>query len=300
MEQPITFRRATAASLKGSSRAEQCRRLAGICRHNAAALAQAIDYCHSQRIGAFRVNSQILPLKTHPEVGYRIEELPDSECLVAAFRTCGRLASERGLRLSFHPDQFVVLSSPDVGVRERSVAELCYQAEVAAWIGADVINLHGGGAYDSRAAALDRLDRTLRSLPAAVRTRLTLENDDRVYPPAELLPVCRSAGIPLVYDVHHHRCLRDGLDVEAATAAALGTWCGREPLFHLSSPRDGWGGPAPCFHADTIDIGDFPACWQGLAATVDVEAKAKEIAVLALRRALQAAGVALWPGSALG
>lgn len=299
-EQPIAFRRATAASLAKVARDEQRRRLAGLCRHNAEALRLAIEYCAAQRIGAFRINSQILPLKTHPTIGYRMDELPGWESLVAAFRGCGRLASERGLRLTFHPDQFVVLSSPDAGVRDRSVAELCYQAEVAAWVGADVINIHGGGAYDSRSLALARLERTLETLPATVRSRLTLENDDRVYTPAELLPVCRRANVPLVYDVHHHRCLRDSLSIAAATAAALGTWGAREPLFHLSSPRDGWDAADPAFHADVIDVGDVPACWHGLDVTVEVEAKAKEVAVLGLRRALSGAGVALWSGPPAG
>ena len=53
-----------------------------------------------------------------------------------------------------------------------------------------------------------------------MRSRLTLENDDKVYTPADLLPVCTEMKVPLVYDVHHHRCLPDGLSVEAATEKA--------------------------------------------------------------------------------
>jgi len=35
-------------------------------------------------------------------------------------------------------------------------------------------------------------------------------------------------------------------------------------------------------HADYIDLADFPDCWHELAMTVDVEAKAKELAVVRL------------------
>ena len=51
-------------------------------------------------------------------------------------------------------------------------------------------------------------------LPENVRSRLTLENDDVSYTVSDLLPVCEKLSIPLVYDVHHHRCKPDGLSVE--------------------------------------------------------------------------------------
>ena len=113
-----------------------------------------------------------------------------------------------------------------------------------------------------------------------------MENDDRIYTPADLLPLCRAEGIPLVYDVHHHRCNPDGLTEEEATEQALATW-DREPLFHISSPIEGWNGPKPERHHDFIDVKDFPKCWHGLDLTVEVEAKAKEVAVLKLKKHLE-------------
>ncbi len=286
LDAPITFRRATATVLAHLGRPEQLRKLAELCQHNATALRQAVAHCHLLGVGAFRVNSQVLPLRTHPEVGYQVADLPGAEGLRQAFRQCGSLAREHGIRLSFHPDQFVVLSSPDAAIRRRSQEELVYQNDVAEWIGADVINLHAGGGYGDKPAALTRLRAELERLPDSLRCRLTLENDDRVYTPADLLPLCRDADVPLVYDVHHHRCLPDALGVEEATAAALATWSGREPLFHVSSPKEGWDGRHPQYHADYIESRDVPAGWRGLTLTVDVEAKAKERAVLRLRQDL--------------
>ena len=37
-------------------------------------------------------------------------------------------------------------------------------------------------------------------------------------------------------------------------------------------------------HHDYIDPGDFPECWLNLDITVEVEAKAKELAVLKLKK----------------
>ena len=58
-------------------------------------------------------------------------------------------------------------------------------------------------------------------------------------------------------------------------------------MFHISSPIDGWSGPKPERHNDFINIEDFPSCWKNGALTVEVEAKAKEAAVLKLKRELE-------------
>jgi UV DNA damage endonuclease len=279
---PIKFRRTTAKYLLSLSGAARSAHLASICMHNADALYLALSFCADNGIGAFRINSQILPVKTHPDAGYDLHELPEGERITARFEQCGAFSLENGIRTSFHPDQFLVLSSPDAGVVSRSVADLEYHAQVAEWVAADVINIHGGGAYGDKRTALKRLASVIDRLSPKVKSRLTLENDDRVYTPADLLTVCTATGVPLVYDVHHHRCLPDELNVEAATQAAMSTWH-REPLFHLSSPLNGWG-TGPCRpHHDFIDPADFPDCWRGLDMTVDVEAKAKELAVLKLK-----------------
>ena len=220
-----------------------------------------------------------------------MNELPQGDRIVEQFLDCGRFAREHGLRLSLHPDQFILLSSPDTGITERSISELLYHAEVAEWIGADVINIHGGGAYGDKRTALERVHARLDRLPEKLRSRLTFENDDRTYTPVDLLPLCRSAGVPLVYDVHHHRCLPDMLSVEEATQEALMSWpADREPMFHLSSPLDGWEQPKPQRHHDMIEPCDVPECWLELprTVTIEVEAKAKEKAVLALADSLRA------------
>ena len=287
---PIRFRTTTARALSSRSRNEQLARLAELAAANAAALHDALAYCAGHGIGCFRVNSQILPLRTHPGLGYRPADLPGGGAIRTAFQSCGSFARAHGLRLTFHPDQFVLLSSPREEITRASLAELEYQAEVAAWIGADVINIHAGGVYGDKPAALARLAATLRLLPDAVRRRLTLENDDRSYTPRDLLPFCEAHRIPLVYDVHHHRCLADGLSVAEVSARAAATW-DREPLFHLSSPRDGWQGAHPEHHHDFIDIRDFPGEWRNLTLTIEVEAKAKELAIARLQRGLRRQGI---------
>jgi UV DNA damage endonuclease len=285
-DEPIKFGTTTATSLARMSRADGLAKLSRLCAANANSLLAALEYCHANGIGCFRIVSQVLPLKTHPVCGYQLEELPDGDAIIERFRACGEFARAHGLRTAFHPDQFVVLNSLRPEVVNSSLAEIEYQAEVAELVGADVINIHGGGAFGDKVKSLSDFCRNLDRLSDRARSRLTVENDDRVYTPADLLPVCKKAGIPLVYDVHHHRCCRDELTVEEATEAAVATW-DREPMFHLSSPIEGWDGPGPQRHHDFIDAADFPECWKQLDITVEVEAKAKEVAVLQLKAELQ-------------
>jgi UV DNA damage endonuclease len=286
VDAPIKFRTATHRYVATLTPAARRTYLADIGRDNAAALLEAVRHCRSLGIGAFRIGSQILPLGTHPASGYTLESLDRSGAIRAAFAEAGAAARELDVRLSFHPDQFVVLNSERPDVVESAVGELEFQGEIAELTGADTIVCHGGGGAGGPGAALERLERGLDRLSSRARSRLALENDDRLFTPAALLPLCRRAAVPLVYDVHHHRCNPDELSVDEATALGASTWRGREPWLHISSPRDGWGSPNPRAHADYIDPADVPPSWRALTATVDVEAKAKERAVLAIMAAL--------------
>jgi UV DNA damage endonuclease len=284
-DQPIKFRTTTAAAIARMKRDDGLVKLSSLCMANADALLASLQFCADNGIGCFRINSQILPLKTHPEYGYAVDDLPEGDEIIRRFKKCSRFAKRHKLRTCFHPDQFVVLNSPRPGVVEKSMEELEYQSEVAQWVGADLVTIHGGGAYGDKQKALARFARNLKRLSRRVRSRLTVENDDRTYTPADLLPLCRAEGIPLVYDVHHHRCNQDRLSEEEVTEQAIATW-NREPMFHISSPIEGWNGPKPERHHDFIAVKDFPVCWYDLDLTVEVEAKAKEVAVLKLKKQL--------------
>jgi UV DNA damage endonuclease len=283
-DEEIAFRTTTARVLSTMPRGEQLKKLSGLCYENSQSLVQAVHTVHRLGIGAFRIMSPLFPRMTHPEVGYSLDDLPDGEKIGNLLGVVRSFAQLHDIRLSFHPDQFVVLSSPHPRVVANSIRELEYQAWLAEAVGAGVINLHAGGVYGDKLSALRRFSRVFADLPENVRSRLTLENDDVSYTVSDLLPVCDKLAIPLVYDVHHHRCKPDGLSVEEATQLAAATWQrqGREQYCHLSSPKAGWGEGNPKPHADYINPDDIPACWRERVMTVDIEAKAKELAVIRL------------------
>ncbi len=217
-DQPIKFVTTTATAIAKMKWPDALAKLARLCAANAEALLASLQFCDDNGIGCFRINSQILPVKTHPTCGYEVGDLPEAGEIVRRFKECGKFVRKHKLRTCFHPDQFVVLNSQRPEVVQASVRELEYQSAVAEWVGVDVINIHGGGAYSDKQKALVDYARNLNLLSRRVRSRLTVENDDKTYTPADLLPVCKAEGIPLVYDVHHHRCNPDGLSVEQATS----------------------------------------------------------------------------------
>lgn len=283
-DEKVSFRTTTAKLLLVLPRDEQLQKLSAICLHNARNLCMALETARRLGISAFRIMSPLFPRMTHPEVGYLLNDLPDAVAIRQCLSNVRGFAGQQRIRLSFHPDQFVVLSSPHPAVVENSIRELEHQALLAEAVGADVINIHAGGVYGDKRRALECFAKAFSDLSDSARSRLTLENDDISYTVRDLLPLCERYSIPLVYDVHHHRCNPDGLTPGQATDLAGQTWLvsGREQYCHLSSPRAGWQGGDPKPHADYIDPADFPDCWLGREMTVDIEAKAKELAVVRL------------------
>jgi UV DNA damage endonuclease len=286
--EPIRFRHTTAKALSAFTRFQQLAKLSEICLANAESLLLAVQAVSRMGIGAFRVSSPIFPRYTHPEVGYGLDDLPEAAGIRELLAKVNDYRETHDIRLSFHPDQFVTISSLRAEVVDNSLRELEYQGIVAELIGADVINVHGGGAYGDKNLTLQRFRHNFQRLSERVRRRLTLENDDMIYTVKDLHPVCWDLRIPLVYDVHHHRCHPDGLAVEEATRLAVESWerSGREACFHISSPSQGWDTKNARRHAAYVDMSDFPKFWLNLTATIDVEARAKELAVMKLMRDL--------------
>ena len=93
-DQPIKFRTSTAAAITRTARPAQLRRLGVIALGNAHTLQRALRYCAAHNIGYFRINSQILPLRTHPAVGYSVADSPNAKAVVEAFIQCGEFACQ--------------------------------------------------------------------------------------------------------------------------------------------------------------------------------------------------------------
>lgn len=271
-------------------------------RVSLAYLRKVFAYLDESDIRLYRMASGLAPYATHPDhpqfhgqVAACAEELAE----------VGRTARHLGLRLSFHPGQFIVLSAPDDALAARSAADVEVQAAILEAMGLNdeaVVVLHVGGVYGDRAAALGRFARRYERLSTVARRRLVLENDDARFDVGDVLWLHRETGIRVAFDAHHHHCYNPlGMEAVEAARACLATWDGwaAPPKVHFSSPRTDWGfrygseersrSPDWASHAEFADPFAFIAFYRplvDLAPDVILEGKAKDIAVDQLRRDL--------------
>jgi UV DNA damage endonuclease len=270
---------------------DQVHRLTRIASENLANTLRILKANHDDGIKVYRFTSNLVPLCTHPQFrnwDYRTT-LEDS------FREIGAFVKSHGMRVSLHPDHFTLLNSPKPEIYEASCRDLAYHATVleAMGLSKDVkMVIHVGGKYDDKFRAIDRFKGQFGGLPANIKDRLVLENDDRCFTAREVLTLSQEIEVPMVLDLHHHQILNDGEDLASLLPQILATWGDELPKIHISSPRNS---QTPRYHADYIDA-DTTAVFLNSAKTLNrdfdlmIEAKQKDLALLKLARELSEKG----------
>jgi UV DNA damage endonuclease len=271
-------------------------------------LEKILEYLDAIDVRMYRMASALAPYATHPELP-QFHRQPEG-CGERLAGVGGR-ARAMGVRLSFHPGQYVVLNSERPDVQALAAQELDVMAALLDAMGCGreaVVVLHVGGMAGGREAAVARFERGVELLGDAARRRLVIENDDRAFSLADLLELHARTGLAVVW---HHDCHDpEGIPAEEALGAALATWSdGVIPKIHFSSPktaiderRERVGRrvatrlvlPQLRAHADLIDPVAFEAFLRGPARgrrfDVMLEAKAKDVALTRLREQLAARG----------
>ena len=177
-------------------------KLTEVTEHNLAALERMIDYNHKNDIKLFRISSDLIPFGSSP-----VNTLAWPEIHKEAFDRIGSKIRKSGMRVSLHPGQYTVLNSPTEDVVERAITDLVYHDKILIALGTDQTNkivLHVGGIYGDKKEALERFEQNFGRLPEAVRNRLIIENDDRLYNIEDVLTLAHRLHVPAVYDNLHH------------------------------------------------------------------------------------------------
>lgn len=274
----VRYRTITRTRLLQFDHEEQQRRLRELYAANLARLNLAIEFCHEHGIKLYRITSGLFPF-ADDSIGADVL----TEFAEEAART-GRRASETGLRMVLHPDQFVVLSSDSPHVIENSIKILSLHARVMDMLGQPrsewaLMNIHGG-----KSDREDRLVEQIGKLPDEIRSRVTFENDEHAYGVEQIYRVCKRANVPFVYDAHHHVAQEkigsyDDARIDEWFEMARETW--RNPayqLVHISNGREFFNDAR---HSDLISV--MPACY-ARAPFIEIEAKHKEAAISRLQR----------------
>src|SRR3954454_16039524 len=98
----------------------------------------------------------VAPYVTHPDLPHFHGQIAESRPELAGL---GRRANQIGLRLSFHPSQFIVMNAPDKELRRKNMWDLASHAEILDLmnLGSEtVLVIHVAGAYDDKSAAINR------------------------------------------------------------------------------------------------------------------------------------------------
>lgn len=103
------------------------------------------------------------------------------------------------------------------------------------------INIHIGASYGDRKTAINTWLRNFDGLSDSVKSRLTVENDDKanLYSTKMLYDwVYKAAGVPIVFDSHHFECGPQDVDYEESLLMAIDSWPqGIRPTCHHSNSR---------------------------------------------------------------
>lgn len=155
------------------------------------------------------------------------------------FAPIGETARANDVRISFHPDQFVVLASDREEVVNKSIDEFEYHVDMARWMGygnnfQDIkINVHISGRQGP-----EGIKRVMSRLSPEARNSLTIENDEMTWgidASLELADTCA-----LVLDIHHH-WVKTGEYIENTDdriKRIIDSWRGTRPVIHYSVSKE--------------------------------------------------------------
>ncbi len=260
-----------------------------LAQENCKDLYRILTWNKSNNITLFRIGSEVFPWGTK----YNLENLHNFDKINQLLKLSGDYAKKHGMRLTFHPDHFVKLASFDDNVASNSIAELEMHSQIFDIMGFEpspenCINIHVGAVYENRQKTMDNFCRNFDKLSPNLKKRLVVENDDKpsLYTTEDLFNgIHKNIGIPITFDYHHFSlCNRNNVPLEESINLASQTWGQTRQLVHYSESRR-------LEHKDnTIRLEahsdyyvDVPQTF-GLSLDIDLECKAKEMALFKLRK----------------
>lgn len=280
---------------KLADRPAAIRKLESIAAENLKSTLRLLKHNAAHNIQVYRFTSKLVPLATHGQ-------LLDWDPFVAlkiGFEEIGDYVKSHGMRVSFHPDHFTVLSTPRPEVLINSIRDLEHHVNMLEAMGLDARaknNIHIGGAYGDKPTSAERFFVQASALSDRIKRRLTLENDDKTFNAPETLVLCERLGLPMVLDIHHQWVNNEGEDPAELWPRIMDTWksayaqCDATaddplpPKIHVSSPR---GITDVRSHADHVELEPLLAFLRSIAAKTEridvmIEAKMKDGALFQL------------------
>ena len=249
-----------------------------------------IKWNQANNIKVLRLSSDLFPHFTDTETEKYTIDFAKEE-----LKKAGDLANSLGHRILMHPGQYNQVGAKDKKVFEKTIEDLKHHADILDAMGIDqngVLIVHGGGTYGDKSSTISRWVEQDCLLPQNVQRRLVIEHCEKCYSVHDCLEISekvkqKGGDLPVVFDTHHFSCYAD-LHPDEDTGRAsqvirkvVDTWGTRRPVLHISNQGEGRIG----HHSDYIDHFPkylFDLAQSGVEYDLEVEAKAKEAAILQL------------------
>ena len=262
-------------------------RLIQTIRDNLAHLEKILKFNVENRLLFFRISSDLVPFASHPVCKFNWIDHFKSE-----FKQMGEYVKANNIRISMHPDQFVILNSSNEKVTNNSINELKYHCNILDAMDLDQtakVQIHVGGVYGDKPRAIKKFIECYSTLTEAIKKKIAIENDDHLFNLKDCLEIHQQTGIPIIFDNFHHECFNYSKEsiIQAIKKASL-TWKVKDglPMLDYSSQSKG---ERKGKHAATLDpllFCNFIMETQRLDFDVMLEIKDKEKSALAALKLL--------------
>lgn len=241
----------------------------------------------------FRISSDTIPFAGHP-----VNTFDWREHFRERIKEIGSFIRENDIRISMHPDQFILLNSPKKDILDRSINDLKWQADLLDLMGLDgsaKIQIHVGGVYGDKGKAMERFIDNHSMLPDGIIRRLVIENDDRLFSLEDCLNISDKARIPVVFDSFHHSLLNNGEDICWALRSAADSWKMEDGVLmtDYSSQEAGARKGKHAEHLDAEDFKDMIRATVGIERDIMLEIKDKERSALRAVELMREKGLSL-------
>ncbi|MFX0119685.1 MAG: UV DNA damage repair endonuclease UvsE [Promethearchaeota archaeon] len=222
---------------------------------NLQCLQKTIDFSTQNNLYCYRI-ADFIPFFSHP-ISLPWHEVEDT--FSDLFTSIGKRVRKHNMRISMHPGQYTIINSPKDEVVEKSIKEL----EANAWIldklelnNTAKVQIHVGGIYGNKEEALQRFIQNFDYLPASIKKRLVIENDDRLFGFKDCLTLSTELKIPVVFDVFHHSIKNNNEGIIESLDILLDLWKTDD-----GTPMVDWSHQEPKArigrHANSIDLDLF-------------------------------------------
>lgn len=256
-------------------------------KNNIDGLLEILKYNYTNDILFFRLSHKIIPLATLDEVDFDYMKL-----FTSAGKKIGNFIKKHNIRIDTHPDQFCVLNSINENVVKASFKILDFNNNLFNLFSIDgKMILHVGSSVPNKEEAIKRFKENFLKLDSQIRSKIILENDDKIYTVLDVLQICEELKIPMVLDYLHYKCNNNKEDLIELLPRIFATWnnTGLVPKIHFSTSKSRKEKRSHSFYINYKDFIKFLKMLSIINKDVDImlECKGKDEALFRLVRQLK-------------